>query len=131
MRDDLKIRFYAALRGDVVSPEFFWRADEAPEVEVEAAFEKQDGVETLKAEVIVFPVGPKDGWIEAAWGGAPKPPPPALHVPFTVQPDGEMRVHRVRLQGHPAYAGPMRQLMLRLPAADGRVRVKRISLPHG
>lgn len=131
VRDDLKIRFAPAPRGDVVSPEFFWRADEVPEVEVEAAFAKQEGVETLKAEIIFTPVGPKDGWIEAAWGGEAKPPPPALHVPFTVQPDGEMRVYRARLQGHPAYIGPMRRLMLRLPASDGQVRVKRISLQRG
>lgn len=131
VRDDLKIRFAAAPRGDVVSPEFFWQAGEAPEVEIEAAFAKQEGVANLKAEIIITPVGPKEGWVEAAWGGEARPPPPALHVPLTVQADGEMRVYRARLQGHPDYKGPMRRLMLRLPAVDGRVRVKRISLTRG
>ena len=49
-----QISFAAAPRGDVVSPELFWRAEEAADVEIEAAFEKQEGVETLAAEVIVF-----------------------------------------------------------------------------
>jgi hypothetical protein len=131
VRDELKIRFAATPRGDVVSPELFWRAEEAPEVAVEAAFEKQAGVATLTAEIIVHPVGPKDGWVEAAWGGEASPPPPALHVPLTVQADGGMRVYRARLQGLPAYDGPMRRLMLRLPASDGRVRLKSIALRRG
>lgn len=52
----------------------------------------------------------------------------AIIIPVTVQSDSQQRTLTVKLADNPTCRGAMKQLRLRLPAADGTAEVRRIEL---
>ncbi|MCW5942378.1 MAG: hypothetical protein KIS66_09115 [Fimbriimonadaceae bacterium] len=96
----------------MIGPEAFWRAADAPVLEVDAAFRTSDTI----AEVF---------WSRTdAPGFAPE-----RRLTFPIVGDGKRRTYRVRLAGHPEYRGALRQIRID-PVFGGRpgdrVRVWRI-----
>lgn len=108
----LNITFKTKPRGTLAGPETFWNATETTVAEIEAAFSGSASDRPNLAQLILCPTGER----------------PMLTYPVEVCPDGIMRNYRVRLNAQSAYAGAMRQVLLRFPAADGAVRVRRIVL---
>ncbi|MBE7494093.1 MAG: hypothetical protein HS117_04070 [Verrucomicrobiaceae bacterium] len=98
----------------MLSPMRFWRAEEAPVVIVEAAFQTGETAATLY------------------WRKLDSPAPGAEdHIRFPVQSDGEFHRHVVRLSGCASYTGPMVQLRLDPVSkgkTDARVRVRSVRL---
>ena len=138
VHDGLRITFKKSPRGAMLSDQIFWSAENAPTLEVEAAFEAPDG-KALIAEVVIQPFGPDNTTDFPAWENPDLkeaterkrqtfPPAKPVVVPFEVLPDGGMRVYRVPLAGTEGYTGGMTRLSLRFPGVDGQVRVKRVSL---
>jgi hypothetical protein len=119
IRGSLDIVFKKSPPGDMASDTIFWRAEAAPEMEVEAAFEKRAEAMPVTAEFVVHPVDGRD--IPGGRNAAP------LAFPFLVNADGIMRIYRVRLADRPEYKSAMKRLVFRFPPADGRVRIRRIA----
>lgn len=137
VRDGLDIAFGKS--GSMFSDVMFWKAQDAPVLEIEAAFGKGSGTGTLTADAVIQPFGREDqtdfpAWIEPRIKAASEkkhedfPAAAPLHIPFEVQADGVMRVYRIPLSGQPGYTGAMKQLRLQFPAMDGTVRIRRIAL---
>jgi hypothetical protein len=125
----------------MISDERLWHAEDAGNLEIEAAFHPVDGMETFSAEVVMQPFGPDDRTDFHSWAAerskvamAEKkrnfPPAKPVTVPFEVQADGVMRIYQIALAGIDGYRGAMKQLRLRFPAAEGKARVRRIALVH-
>ncbi len=140
--DCLKVKIPADAEADAASPSCFWRAEDAPILEIDAAFEPAadadadapDGL-TLKIER----VAPADcvdylGWSEGdksvekdrAEKAKTHPALPPILVPVPVDWDGERRTIRVDLSQIDAYRGAMKQVVLRLPKRSGEARIYRV-----
>jgi hypothetical protein len=135
----LEISFSGEPRGEAWSGVLFWRAQDAPVLEVEAAFEAGKTPLPMTAEVVLQPFGPGDTTDFPMWPDPKKaeatarkrqqfPPAIPLVIPFAVLPDGQTRVYRIPLAGAPGYTGAMKQVGLRFPAAGGRARIVRVAL---
>lgn len=139
VRDELNITFKKKPRSFMVSDEIFWKSEEEPVLEIEAAFSGSTNASVFWAEVVVQPFGPEDTTDFFLWS-EPKieqvieekrsqfPPAEPVHIPFKVTADGKMRTYRVSLSDNPEYSGAMKQLRIVFPAIDGAVRVRRIAL---
>lgn len=106
---------------ELVSPILFWRAEDVPELTIEAAFPS----EIREAAISVRPFTEADlrGW--DAWGPNVRPAPEWLGPwKFPVSGGGMMRPHRVELVGRPGYAGTMLGMRVHLPG--GRCHVRKI-----
>jgi hypothetical protein len=139
VRDGLQISVRKNPRGAMVSDEIFWKAADAPVLEMEAAFGNVTNDAVLQAVAVVQPVGPQDTtdfflWSEPEIEDAIKekreqfPPAQPVRISFDVTADGEMRVYRVSLSDNPEYKGAMKQLRIVFPKMDGTVRVRSIRL---
>lgn len=137
--DGLKITFHKSPRGAMHSDIIFWKAEESPALEIQAAFEKTDASPPLTAEVVIQPFGPHDttdfpSWPEEKSKSATEqkhkdfPEAPPIVVPFQVSANGSLCNYRIKLAGLPGYSGAMKQLRVQFPAADGTVTVHRIAL---
>ncbi len=98
----------------MVSPMQFWKAEEAPVLIIEAAFQTGENRATLYWRKLESPAPGRDD-----------------SITFPVQSDGEFHRHVLRLSDCPSYKGAMVQLRLD-PASTGKadavVRVKSIRL---
>jgi len=139
IKDGLKITYQASPQGAMLSDVIFWKAEEAPVLEIEAAFKAQ--APTLQLQVIIQPFEPADRTDFPAWEVASPaiiaetarkkkefPAAPAISIPLTVQGDGELHSYTLKLSENPAYRGGMKQLRLLFPSADGTAEIRRISL---
>jgi hypothetical protein len=108
----LNITYKNDLRATLAGPETFWYATEAPVAEIEAAFSGSTSNRPCTAQLMIRSTEER----------------PTLTYPFEVNPDGIMRVYRVKLDTKPAYTGAMKQILFRFPEANGSVRVRQISL---
>jgi hypothetical protein len=139
IKDGLKIAYQKDLRGSMQSDLFFWKAEDVPALQIEAAFKQDDPAQALQAEVVIQPCGPVDHadfpqWNEqdAAFLAAVEkkrkdfPPAPAIVIPFAVRGDGSMQTYTINLSQNPGYRGSMKQLQLRFPPAAGTADIRRI-----
>lgn len=139
IRGALKISYQKSPRGLMQSDVIFWKAEDAPVMEIEASFRFDNPNQVLQAEVVLLPFGPADRTDFPAWANQdPKqkemmekkrgefPETPAIVIPLDVRGDGVMRTHVVKLSGNPGYRGGMKQLQVRFPPADGTAEVRRI-----
>lgn len=123
IRDQLVIDLGPGQQAALVSPRTFWRAEAAPWLWMQAAFETDAG----EAEVALLPFGPSDASDWPAWGESKKPPPrPEVRISFPIQGDGQMRRLCIDLSSNEAYRGAMTRVRVLLPATDGTARIQAI-----
>ncbi len=128
--------------GKLNGPDTFWKAEDAPILEIEGAFQCNDpaaasGTGTLL--VRLQPFGKSDvtdwlGWSEGthnvekerAAKAEQYPRAESFDVPLEVTFDGINRVYRVDLSKEPKYHGPMKNLTIQFPSQNGTAKIKRI-----
>ena len=143
VHDALKIFYQKTPRGSMCSDVIFWKAEDAPVLQIEASFRFGNPDQTLKAEVVIQPCGPADQTDFPAWGDQDParketidrkrkefPPAPPIVIPIDVRGDGTTHTHSLKLSENPNYRGGMKQLQLRFPPMAGTVEVRRIELIH-
>jgi len=141
VKDGLRISYQKVPRGSMQSDVIFWKAEDAPVLEIEASFRFGNGDQTLQAEVVILPCGPAEKANFPMWNEADPaqqeatdkkrkefPPAAAIVIPLDVRGDGSMQSHAINLSGNPNYHGGMKQLLLRFPAAAGTAEVRRFAL---
>jgi len=125
MQDQWQVRFSADRPGQLIGPETFWHAKDAPILEIDAAFQ----TDATSASIILEPFDQRrDANDYTQWGNVQRRPgrTGAITVPFAIQGDGQSRAYRIDLANVPRYDGAMVRLRLSLPSADGGVNVRRI-----
>lgn len=150
IRDGLIVSFNKK-RCAAVSPEVFWKAADAPILEIDAEFSptaaanstepanSANSFETAELTLKLVPVSKADftdylGWSEGDKDAAkeraekakthPRRDPLTVKVP--IQLDGTRRTTRVDLTKVPGYDGAMKRLTVEFPARDGQTRIYRI-----
>lgn len=127
MKGEWKINLSSGRQGQLIGPETFWQAADAPILEIEAAFQ----TEAKSVTIVVEPFDQKQDMGDyAQWGDVQRRPgrTERLTVPLEIQGDGKYRTYRVDLSKVKRYRGPMVRLNLLLPDADGKVRIRRIEM---
>jgi hypothetical protein len=112
-----------------IGPKTFWRAENAPRLEIEAAFEPASETSVaapLALNVQLTPFAPSDLKHSLHWGGPPASNPPRIRVPLTLSPNGEYRVHSIDLTKIEGYEGGMTRIRLAVPPGTGILKVRRI-----
>jgi hypothetical protein len=122
----------------MIGPLTFWKATDAPVLEIEGAFETASGEITLVAEI--QPVGKSDftEWLNWSEGdqdqeaekrekAAEFPETPSFTVSEKVQADGDNRIYRIHLDSIPEYTGVGKSLKISFSEA-GTAKIKRIKL---
>ncbi len=141
IRDGLKLTYQKSPGGAMASDIIYWKAEDAPVLEIEASFQFGEPEQERQAEVIIQPCGAADQTSFPAWqlqdpkwkaAAAQKrldfPPAPAINIPLSVRGDGKMHTYSLKLNEIPNYHGGMKQLRLRFPPTAGTAEVRRISL---
>jgi hypothetical protein len=139
VKDALDVRF--GKNSAIIGPVTFWKASDAPVLEVEGAFESASREITLTVEI--QPVGKSDftDWLNWSEGSqsveaekqqkeAEFPATPALVFRETITADGVNRVYRMNLAALPGYKNALKSLKLSF-SEDGSARIKRIKLGAG
>ncbi|MDR3253080.1 MAG: hypothetical protein LBT35_05940 [Tannerella sp.] len=122
----------------LTGPITFWKASDAPVLEIEGAFETSSKEITLGATV--QPVGKSDftdwlNWSEGDKSVEAEQQKKAIEFPATapftvsetVQADGVNRTYRIRLDASPEYKGGIKNLKITF-SEDGKASIKRIKL---
>jgi hypothetical protein len=136
IKDALDIRF--GKNASLVGPVTFWKAADAPMLEVEGAFETASRQITLTVEI--QPVGKSDftDWLNWSEGSQDVeaerlqkavefPATPALALHETIVADGVNRTCRIPLANLPEYRGAIKSLKLSF-SEDGSARIGKIKL---
>jgi hypothetical protein len=134
--DGLDLHFKA--NGTLVGPDTFWKAADAPALEIEGAFATASGNITLI--VTIQPVGKSDftDWLMWSEGNqnveterqqkeAEFPATPALTLCQTIAADGVQRVYTISLAALPGYENALKSLKLSF-SEEGSAQIKKISL---
>jgi hypothetical protein len=127
IHDELRVQ--AGPTAEMVSPHSFWRAEDAPILEIEAHFPV--GAKTF--QIIIEPYTPLDSRPWLAWGETdirPKSPRLAPLV-VDVKPGDSLERYHINLSQHEGYRGAMVRIRLVLPDITGAVRVSRVALRNG
>jgi hypothetical protein len=122
----------------MIGPLTFWKASDAPVLEIEGAFETASGEITLVAEI--QPVGKSDftEWLNWSEGdqsqevekqekAAEFPETPPFTVSEKIQADGVNRTYRIHIDSSPEYTGAGKSLKISFSEA-GTATIKRIKL---
>lgn len=122
----------------IIGPVTYWRAAEAPYMEIEGQFETANS--KLELSIEIQPVGKSDltdwlNWSEGSYDVAKEKQDKASEFPaakpvtvrHTVAADGQMRSHRIPLSEVAGYAGAMKGVRITL-AAGGNAKIKQIKL---
>jgi len=107
----------------LLSPPYFWRAEDTPTLFVEAAF----GAGAREASLAFAPFSDDDRKAWAQWGPDVRKPfiwPKAVRFP--VAGDGKIRVYEIKLDSSADYRSAMLGLRLVLPASKEACRVRSI-----
>jgi hypothetical protein len=110
IRGQLEITFDSA-DPQLLSPQFFVRADDAPVLVIDAAFSGASGNAQVFWSTLAEP-----GFMSARSAAMP------------VVADGEFREYRLRLADSPAYRGGVTQLRIDPPAGAGSARIRAVRL---
>ena len=124
------------------SPGYFWRSEDAPILEIDAAFESAADVSADAPTALslkIEPVSPADqidylGWSEGdksvekdrAEKAKTHPTLAPIIVPVPVDWDGERRTLRVDLSQIDAYKGAMKKVVIDFPKRSGQARLYRV-----
>ncbi len=122
----------------LVGPETFWKAENAPVLEIEGAF-TANGSKEIMLSVEIQPVGKSDftdwlNWSEGIYNeekerqdkASKYPPTSSFTVNHKVRVDGKNRVYRVDLSSQPQYKGAVKNLSVGFPGYAGTAKIKRI-----
>jgi len=114
-----------------IGPQTFWRAENAPRLEIEAACDGPPGTEgvnntVLTLTVVLTPFGPNDLKHSLHWGGPARPEPSRLRIPLTLPRDGEFHSLTLDLTKIEGYEGGMTEVRLAVPQGEGTLRVRRV-----
>jgi hypothetical protein len=122
----------------LVSPVTFWKASDAPMLEIESAFTATSGQIALSVEI--QPVGKSDftDWLNWSEGNhnveaekqqkaAEFPATPPFSIQQSVSADGTNRVYRIPLNVSAEYKGAIKSLKIKF-LADGSAKIKNIKL---
>jgi hypothetical protein len=122
----------------IVGPVTFWKATDAPVLEIEGTFESAERELTLTVEI--QPVGKSDftDWLNWSEGSqsveeekrqkeAEFPTTPPLVLRETITADGVNRVYRIHLSAVPGYENALKSLKLSF-SEEGSARIKKIRL---
>jgi hypothetical protein len=137
--DSLKINVVAA-GCYAASPDYFWRSEDAPILEIDAAFESDaDASAPTALSLKIEPVSPADSLDYLSWSEGDKdrdkeraekakthPTLAPIIVPVPVDWDGERRTIRVNLSQIDAYKGAMKKVVIDFPKRDGQARFYRV-----
>jgi len=140
--DCLKVKIPADADASAVSPGYFWRSEEAPILEIDAAFESADDASadaptalSLKIErvspadsldYLSWSEGDKDQQKERAEKAKTHPTLAPIVVPVPVDWDGERRTIRVDLSQIDDYKGAMKQIVIGFPKRAGEAKIYRV-----
>jgi hypothetical protein len=136
VKEMLDIRF--GKNAAIVSPVTFWKAADAPVLEIEGSFESANRKITLTVEI--QPVGRSDftewlNWSEGSMSVEAEkrqkesefPAAQALILHETITADGINRIYRIKLDALPEYKNALKSLQLSF-SENGSARIKRIRL---
>ncbi|MBQ9874616.1 MAG: hypothetical protein IJM30_09135 [Thermoguttaceae bacterium] len=137
IKDALKINLTSAKQAVAQSPLIYWKASDAPVLEIEAAFlpASDDQKSDAEIEIRLYPVSPDDvldTTLRNRLNEARKtdssvkeyPVLPRLSKSVPVKVDGKSRKIRVDLTDVQGYNGAMKRLEIALPQRDGKAVVK-------
>jgi len=136
------VKIPADADASAVSPGYFWRSEEAPILEIDAAFESADDASadaptalSLKIErvspadsldYLSWSEGDKDQQKERAEKAKTHPTLAPIVVPVPVDWDGERRTIRVDLSQIDDYKGAMKQIVIGFPKRAGEAKIYRV-----
>ena len=140
--DCLKVKVPGNADASAVSPGYFWRSEDAPILEIDAAFESAadaDASAPTALSVKIERVAPADcvdylGWSEGdksvekdrAEKAKTHPALAPVVVSVPVDWDGERRTLRVDLSQLDDYKGAMKQVVVGFPKRSGQARIYRV-----
>lgn len=140
--DCLKVKIPGAADAAALSPGYFWRSEDAPILEIDAAFESAADADasaptalTIKIErvspadsldYLSWSEGDKDRDKERAEKAKTHPTLPPVVVSVPVDWDGERRTLRVDLSQLDDYKGAMKRLSVEFPKRSGEARIYRV-----
>ncbi len=126
IKGTLRVRLGPA-NAQLVGPETFWRAEDAPKLTLRASFTTS----ATTARLLLLPYDELAASDWAQWGPEreerPKPASPVV-VPFAIQGDGKVRALSIDLAGKLSYRGAMIGIRLLLPAGEGTANIHAIEL---
>ena len=140
--DCLKVKVPASTDAAALSPGYFWRSEDAPILEIDAAFESAADADasaptalTIKIErvspadsldYLSWSEGDKDRDKERAEKAKTHPTLAPVVVSVPVDWDGERRTLRVNLSQLDDYKGAMKRLSVEFPKRQGLARIYRV-----
>ena len=135
IKDHLEISFDGG--GKMVGPETFWKAEDAPLLEIDGAF-RAEGVETAELKVHLSPFSPADTVDTMKWPLTPKqeqekaekektyPVLPEITLPLQISCNGERSQLQFDLRDLDRYTGPMKRVSIEFPNIKGEADIYEI-----
>ena len=138
----LKINLLPNDQALAISPETFWKANDADVLEIDLELEKEgDGTREDNLEITIVPVSPADtvdyvSWSEGAINHIKDreekqkthPVLPEIKLLAPAKFDGARRTLRVNLKGVDGYQGAMRQARVAFPKSNGKAILRSVKL---
>lgn len=139
--DHLEISFDGDRQGGLDGPETFWNSENAPILEIDAAFTAEKPESELT--VHLAPFSPADTVDTIKWPLNPEqekakaekekqyPALPAISLKLPIQCDGQRNIWRLDLRDEPRYTGAMKGMTIGFPTMKGKADVYGIRFTGG